>query len=552
MSTEKSLIPAATLEPASLAATLAASGDQREQLLAALRHELRTPMNHIIGYSEMLIEDATELGRDYLIRDLGKIHRAGQRLLALVNDLCTPHKLESSLQHGLQEARHDMRTFVNHIIGFSEMLQEEANALSEASFITDLGKIQDAAKRLLSLIDGSAESLQKAVLPAASYPPALGRESVKVGAQTEQCGSILVVDDDDANRDMLSRRLERLGHSVSTAADGRSALEIMTSARIDLVLLDVMMPEMDGHEMLSRIKSDDALRHIPVIMISALDEIGSIVRCIEAGAEDYIPKPFDPVLLRARIGASLEKKRLRDQEAVYRHQIEEYNLHLEERVKEQVGIITQAQMETIFALSKLAESRDPETGAHLERMREYCKLLAVTLSKTSRYAQLIDSDYVENLYIASPLHDIGKVGIPDPILLKPGRLSAEEFDIMKTHAARGAETLRAVNQKNNNNSFVRIGIEIAESHHEKWDGTGYPHGLAGNAIPLSGRILALADVYDALRSKRCYKESFSHEKSRSIILEGNGKHFDPDVVACFLEVETEFATIWRDTNIDNE
>lgn len=552
MTANNPIIPAVTLDPIALAATLAVSGERREQFLANLRHELRTPMNHIIGYSEMLIEDATELGHDYLIRDLKKIHHAGQRLLALINDLFATHKQESSLQSGLQEARHEMRNFVNHIIGFSEMLQEEAHASSAANFITDLGKIQAAAKRLLVLIDDSTEPHQETALQCISPLPDLGHETVKAGAPAEQCGSLLVVDDDDANRDMLSRRLERLGHRVIMAANGRQAMEIMANARIDLVLLDVMMPEMNGHEMLSRIKSDDVLRHIPVIMISALDEISSIVRCIEMGAEDYIPKPFDPVLLKARIGASLEKKRLRDQEVVYRRQIEEYNLHLEERVKEQVGIITQAQMETIFALSKLAESRDPETGAHLERMREYSRLLAITLGKTSRYAQLIDNDYVENLYIASPLHDIGKVGIPDHILLKPGRLTDEEFDIMKTHAARGAETLRVVNQKNNNNSFVQIGIEIAESHHEKWDGTGYPHGLAGSAIPLSGRILALADVYDALRSKRCYKEPFSHEKSRNIILEGNGKHFDPDVVACFLEVEAEFASIWRNTNVDNE
>ncbi|MDP2878258.1 MAG: response regulator, partial [Sulfuricella sp.] len=430
---------------------------------------------------------------------------------------------------------------------------EEADPSSAADFITDLGKIQTAAKRLLDLIDGTTmESSQTGEGGASPPPHAAVRESTRATLQAEQCGFLLVVDDNDATRDLLSRRLERLGHRVAMAADGRQALAAMASTSFDLVLLDVMMPEMDGHETLKRIKSDDALRHIPVIMISALDEISSIVRCIEMGAEDYIPKPFDPVLLRARIGASLEKKRLRDQEVVYRRQIEEYNLHLEERVREQVGVITLAQMGTIFALSRLAESRDPETGAHLERMREYCKLLAVALGKTSRHAQLVDNDYVENLYIASPLHDIGKVGIPDHILLKPGRLTDEEFTIMKTHAARGAETLRAVNQKNKNNSFVQIGIEIAESHHEKWDGTGYPHGLAGSAIPLSGRILALADVYDALRSKRCYKESFPHEKSRAIILEGNGKHFDPDVVACFLEIEAEFESVWRDLNLADE
>lgn len=540
-----------TLEPIALAVALAIPGEQREKVLAALRHELRTPMNHIIGYSEMLIEDATDLGHDHLIGDLEKIHHAGQHLLLLINDLFASHKLENSLQNGLLEARHEMRTLVNNIIGFSELLQEEADAVSAADFILDLDKIQTAAKRLLGLIDGTAESTQIRE-GASSRPRAVVRESSSAILQTEQCGSLLVVDDNDSNRDMLSRRLERLGHRVVTAGDGRRALEIMADTPFDLVLLDVMMPEMDGHETLSRIKSDDRLRHIPVIMISALDEISSIVRCIEMGAEDYVPKPFDPVLLRARIGASLEKKRLRDQEVVYRRQIEEYNLQLEERVREQVGIITLAQVGTIFALSKLAESRDPETGAHLERVREYCKLLVVEMGKSSEYAHLIDKDYVENLYIASPLHDIGKVGIPDHILLKPGRYTDEEFAILQKHSVLGAETLRVVNQKNENNSFVRIGIEIAESHHEKWDGSGYPYGLAGSAIPLSARILALADVYDALRAKRCYKEPFSHEKTRAIILEGNGKHFDPDVVACFLEVEQEFESVWCDLNEDGE
>ncbi|TAJ82028.1 MAG: HD domain-containing protein [Gallionellaceae bacterium] len=297
-------------------------------------------------------------------------------------------------------------------------------------------------------------------------------------------------------------------------------------------------------------KEEDVIRNGEALLLVTPDQ-KTLLEAHARMVEDY-KKLFSQtkrlVRMNDRHEAELSKKN--KAEIVLRRQIEEYNLHLEQRVKKQVGIITQAQTETIFALSKLAESRDPETGAHLERIREYCKLLASALSKHSQYSRTVNNDYIENLYIASPLHDIGKVSIPDHILLKPGRHTDEEFAIMKTHAVRGAETLRAVHQNNGNNSFVQIGIEIAESHHEKWDGSGYPYGLKGNAIPLSGRILALVDVYDALRSKRCYKESFSHEKSRAIIQEGEGKHFDPDIVSCFLEIENDFDATWKNLSDD--
>jgi putative two-component system response regulator len=327
---------------------------------------------------------------------------------------------------------------------------------------------------------------------------------------------------------------------------------MMKSANFDLVLLDVMMPGLNGYEVLQRMKTNGDTRNIPVIMISALNEIESIVRCIELGAEDYLPKPFDPVLLKARVGASLEKKRLRDQEVVHLHQIERYNLHLEELVAEQVRDISRAQIGTIFALSNLAESRDPETGEHLERVQEYCLALARELGKREKYAQVVTPAFIETLVAASPLHDIGKVGIPDHILLKPDKLTDEEFVVMKTHTTLGAATLRAVDEKHPGNNFIQVGIEIVENHHEKWDGSGYPYGRAGEAIPLSGRIVALADVYDALRSRRCYKPSFSHEKSRDIIVEGRGRHFDPDMVDCFLETQDEFQATWARLNRNDE
>jgi len=362
-------------------------------------------------------------------------------------------------------------------------------------------------------------------------------------ARSAEASRILVVDDNEMNRELLVRRLERQGHDVVTAEDGAIALEILDSHRIDLVLLDIMMPNVDGYQVLKKMQDDEYLSTLPVIMITAVDEIESAVKCIEMGADDYLTKPFNAVLLTARINASLEKKRLRAQEQKQRKQIEDLNLFLSARVRQQVAEIASAQIGAIFAMSKLAESRDPETGEHLERMREYCRLLAQVLSKHDKYSAVIDRNFIDNIYSASPLHDIGKVGVPDAILTKPGKLTDEDWVIMKTHPLIGAETLREVDREHPGNSFIKIGIEIAEAHHEKWDGSGYPHGLKGEAIPLPARILALGDVFDALSSRRCYKEAFPNEKVVEIILAGSGQHFDPDVVDAFLEVQDEFVRV---------
>ena len=354
---------------------------------------------------------------------------------------------------------------------------------------------------------------------------------------------ILVVDDNALNRDLLCRRMQRLGYSTDTAKNGIEALAQLTERSFDLVLLDIMMPEMNGYDVLKHMNADALLKHVPVIVISAKDEVDSITRCIEAGAEDYLPKPFNSALLKARIGSCLEKKRLHDLEQAHAAYLENFNAKLNEQIKQQVQLLTTAQLAAIFAMSKLAESKDNETGAHLERMREYCKILTEELSRLDIYRQTIDDDYIDNIYTASPLHDIGKVGIPDRILLKPGKLDTDEFGVMMSHAIIGAETLRAVDEQHPGNAFIKTGIDIAGCHHEKWDGSGYPLGLSGTEIPLSARILALADVFDALTSRRCYKEAFSIEKTEEIILEGRGKHFDPDVVEAFLNRRDDFIRI---------
>lgn len=354
---------------------------------------------------------------------------------------------------------------------------------------------------------------------------------------------IMVVEDNENNRDLLTRRLERQGHQVVTAENGLIALEKLVKTPVDLVLLDLMMPEMDGYEVLEHMRKDETLSKIPVVVITAINDMETTVKCIEMGAEDYLPKPFNPTMLKARINACLNKKWLNDREQQYRTFIEDVNRQLGERVRQQVKQITSMQMSTIFAMSKLAESRDPETGAHLERMREYCKVIAEHLSGKDEYRDIVDRTFIDNVYAASPLHDIGKVGILDNVLLKNGPLSDDEWVLMKQHPVIGAETLRAVDAEHPGNEFIKTGIAIAEFHHEKWDGSGYPYGMKGADIPLEARILALGDVYDALTSKRCYKDAFSHDKSKGIILESNGAHFDPAIVDAFLNIEDEFIRI---------
>ncbi len=362
--------------------------------------------------------------------------------------------------------------------------------------------------------------------------------TVTVEEEAVDHATILIVDDQEPARRLLSRLVGSLGHAPFLAETGMAALREIRKGQVDLVLLDVMMPVMDGLDVLRVIKHDEEIRNVPVIMVSGQDETKIVAQCVRAGADDYVTKPFNATLLAARINASLEKKRLHDHE-------KQSKTLLEEQVRQQVQEISSAQLTTIFALSKLSESRDPDTGEHLERMREYARIIVRRLGSVPKYSSVVDAQFVENIYAAAPLHDVGKVGIPDRILLKPGKLTAEEFSVMTLHTTIGADTLRAVHAQHTGNAFIRLGIEIAESHHEKWNGTGYPHGLTERNTPLSGRILALADVYDALTSKRCYKDAFGHEESKAIIEEGRAEHFDPDIVDAFLAAETEFVAVRR-------
>ena len=355
--------------------------------------------------------------------------------------------------------------------------------------------------------------------------------------------TILVVDDMPENIALMRRLLEPKGYTISEALSGPAALELVAMDPPDVILLDLIMPDMNGFEVCDRLKRDLVTRHIPIIIITGVAEHEANIRALEAGVDDFLIRPIDPVLLDARIRSSVKSKALQDQVIKYQRRLEVDNQALEERVRERTAQLERTQQVTMFSMARLAESRDPETGEHLERMRRYVREIAIEMGSWPKYDGIIDSGFVEILYYSSPLHDIGKVGIPDQILLKPGKLTVEEFDIMKTHTLVGGDTLKAADEEAGGNSFLMMGRDIAYFHHEKWDGNGYPYGMSGEEIPLPARIVALGDAYDALTSKRPYKEPFTHEKSRDIILEAAGSHFDPDVIEAFKARDSRFIKI---------
>lgn len=356
-------------------------------------------------------------------------------------------------------------------------------------------------------------------------------------------GDVLIVEDSPIIRKLVVDQVSKLGHNTREAENGRVGLERMREKAPDAVILDLMMPEVSGQEVLLAMRADPALKQVPVIIVTALGDMDKIIYCIEHGADDYMQKPFRAPILKARLEAVIERKRMHDREIELQQQLSEHNARLEERVRAQVKEITAAQTGAIFAMCKLSESRDLDTGQHLERVREFCRLLARRYIARPENAARVTPTFVEDIFIASPLHDIGKVGVPDMILNKPGKLTDSEFELMKTHSAIGAEVLRDVNEQHPGNTFLAMGIEITRHHHEKWDGSGYPDQLKGEAIPVAARITALADVYDALTHPRCYKPAFSHEDSARIIFDGSGKHFDPSVVALFKDSLPEFERI---------
>jgi putative two-component system response regulator len=354
---------------------------------------------------------------------------------------------------------------------------------------------------------------------------------------SDTLATILAVDDTPENLTLI-RGLLKGHYKTLFANNGEKALQLVAEGGgIDLILLDVMMPEIDGYEVCRRLKANPATADIPVIFLTAKTAVADEKLGLEIGAVDYVTKPISPPILMARIKNHLLVKQARD---VLANQ----NARLETLVTERTLALSETQDATIYAMSALAETRDNETGNHIRRTQNYVKALALKLREGGTHAAALDDTTIDLLYKSAPLHDIGKVGIPDRVLLKPDKLDEEEWSVMRMHAVYGRDAIASAESLlSSGNRFLQHARDIAYCHHEKWDGSGYPQGLSGAAIPLSARLMAVADVYDALRSRRVYKPPFPHEKAVALIQEGDGRHFDPAVTAAFVAIADEFAAI---------
>ncbi|MES9903611.1 MAG: two-component system response regulator [Sedimenticola sp.] len=351
---------------------------------------------------------------------------------------------------------------------------------------------------------------------------------------------ILIVDDTPDNIAVL-REILKDSYKIKIANNGVRALEMATAMPApDLILLDIMMPEMDGYEVCQSLKANETTHEIPVVFLTAKAEVSDETKGLAMGAVDYITKPFSPPIVLERVKTQLTLKEARDF-LKYQNEI------LEEKVQERTQKMAKLQDVAMVSMGALAETRDPETGNHIRRTQHYVKILAEKLKNHPRFASFLTPENITLLFKTAPLHDIGKVGVPDHILLKPGKLTTEEFDEMKRHTTYGRDALAAAERvmQGEDDNFLIFAKEIAYSHHEKWDGSGYPEGLAGDDIPISARLMAVADVYDALISRHVYKPPFPHEKAVAIIQEGKDSHFDPDMADAFMETANDFYSVAR-------
>ncbi|OGK08410.1 MAG: two-component system response regulator [Candidatus Riflebacteria bacterium GWC2_50_8] len=365
--------------------------------------------------------------------------------------------------------------------------------------------------------------------------------------QTDLRSTVLVVDDTPDNLVLISVLLKKK-YITKIATSGAKALEIANSDHPpDLILLDVMMPEMDGYEVLRRLKAEPATRDIPVIFLTAKADEDDEECGLELGAADYITKPINPSIVLLRVKNHILLKNSRDF-------LRDKNAYLEQEVVRRTHEVNIIKDVTIMAMASLAETRDNETGNHIRRTQFYVRELAVKLKTHPRFSEYLTDETIELLFKSAPLHDIGKVGIPDHILLKPGKFTPEEFEIMKRHTIIGRDAILAAEKRLSVSvSFLQVAREISCYHQEKWDGSGYPEGISGDAIPISARLMAVADVFDALISRRVYKPPFSKEKALQIMFEGRGKHFDPDILDAFMQIADscwEIACRFVDSELD--
>lgn len=359
----------------------------------------------------------------------------------------------------------------------------------------------------------------------------------------EKNNKILIVDDEEQNIRLMSSLLEAMEYKTEAASNGEEAIKKIRECKPDLVLLDIMMPGMDGFEVCTKIKESPDIQHIPVVMVTALADRNSKLKGLDVGANDFLTKPIDRSELMLRVKNLLKIKEFEDFMIQHNQMLE---IEVEKRTHELRGAMNEIEkshkatkdsyVETIYRLTLAAEYKDEDTAVHIKRISHYCRVIALKLGA--------GHDFIDTIFYASPMHDIGKIGIPDSILLKPGKLSDDEFGVMKKHTTIGAKIL-----KESNSHYLSSAEDIALSHHERWDGRGYPHGLKKEEIPLMGRIMNLVDQYDALRSKRPYKSALSHEKTCEILIKGDGRtmpgHFDPGVLESFASAEAEFNDIFE-------
>ncbi len=346
----------------------------------------------------------------------------------------------------------------------------------------------------------------------------------------------MVVDDDTANL-MLAQKLLGKEYRIAAANSGAAAFKYLENNRPDLILLDINMPEMDGFQVMERLKAEERFASVPVIFLTADKDADTETRCFEVGAIDFVGKPFIPDVLRSRVRRTLE--------------LEKYHTSLETMVKEQTEIITartrrisEIQEQVIMGMATLIETRDNSTGRHVKSTRMYVEMIAHALKERGLFSNTLSDEYILNLSKAAPLHDVGKIKINDAILRKPGKLTDEEYSEMKRHTEFGGNVVREIIGGVEDTEYVKIAVEIASYHHERWDGKGYPKGLAGEEIPLCARIMAVADVFDALYAERCYKEPIRPvDKVLDIIKEGRGTQFDPVIADVFVEMKPEIKKV---------
>lgn len=350
--------------------------------------------------------------------------------------------------------------------------------------------------------------------------------------------NLLIVDDSPEILRLLTDAFAFEGYRVRVAPDGAMAIDMALLEIPDLVLLDIDIPGLNGYEVCDFFKANPKLVEIPIIFLSAINNTNSKITAFERGGVDYVTKPIILKEILARVATHVQLNQLQKM-------LEIRNKNLARAVADQVHELFQAQLSTIFALVKLVESRDKVTGLHIDKVSHLSKLFAKAIINLPHFSYQLDDQYIDTIHRASALHDVGKIAIDDAILQKNGKLNVEDFEIMKRHSVIGYEALSEVLKNFPDNQMLLMGADISRYHHERWNGTGYPDGLEGREIPLSARIVAIADVYDALRATRQYKPPLSHVESIEIIRNGSGVHFDPELVGVLNTMHNEFDRVWQ-------